>query len=359
MTTGEWHWLFLAGALALGVVVALGLRPLAHALAQLLARRTRFTWDEQLVVEFSRPLRALVGLSVFTAIGRSLELSAPVRTGLDQVIRVAAVAVFAWIGIRGIAFGANLLIARASSQGADPSARSRLTHIAVMRRLAGALVVVVASAVVLLQFEGFRALGTSMLASAGVAGIVIGIAAQRSIAMLLAGLQISFTQPLRVGDEVVIEGEWGTIEEVTLTYVVLKIWDQRRLVVPITKILDSAFQNWTRSGTDILGTVFVYADYRLPVDVVRKELERFVASRPEWDGKVVGLQVTDATDRAIQLRAIVSSFDASQCWNLRCAVREHLIAFLHALDDGAYLPVARLAPGHRLAMAAGTRLRQG
>jgi small-conductance mechanosensitive channel len=203
-------------------------------------------------------------------------------------------------------------------------------------------VVAVGGALLLLQFDTLRTVGTSLLASAGVAGIVVGLAAQRSIATLLAGLQISMTQPVRVGDVVVIEGEWGTVEEITLTYVVVKIWDLRRLVVPITRILDAPFQNWTRTGADILGTVLLHADYRIPVRRVREELEGFVRRQPQWDRKAVGLQVTGASERTIELRALVSSGDAGANWDLRCAVREHLLEFIQRLDDGAYLPRTRI-----------------
>jgi small-conductance mechanosensitive channel len=189
-----------------------------------------------------------------------------------------------------------------------------------------------------------RVVGTSLLASAGVAGLVVGLSAQRTIATVLAGLQLSLTQPLRAGDVVIMEGEWGTVEEITLTYVVVRIWDQRRLVVPITKVLEAPFQNWTRAGSELLGTVFLHADHRVPVQLVREELARFVETRPEWDRRVVGVQVTDATERGVVLRALVSSADASRGWDLRCAVREHLVGFLQRLEGGRYLPRTRLEP---------------
>jgi small-conductance mechanosensitive channel len=351
MTVLGWQWVLLGAGLALAVVFALGLGPLVHPFALNLARRTRVTWDELLVLEFSRPVRFLVALCIFTAVGRSLGLAEPAREVVDQVIRILAVVVFSWLGVRTIGFGAKVLTERASAHGGDLAARSRLTHIAVMKRVAGIVVVVVGGALVLLQFDAFRALGTSMLASAGVAGIVIGFAAQKSIGMILAGLQISVTQPLRVGDVVVIEGEWGTIEEVTLTFVVVRIWDLRRLVVPVTKILETTFQNWSRAGSEIIGTVFLHADYRLPIEVVRTELERYVASRKEWDGKVVAVQVTEATDRTVQLRALVSSADPGSAWDLRCAVREHLISFVQRLEGGVYLPVTRVASPASVALS--------
>jgi small-conductance mechanosensitive channel len=342
-----WQWIGLAAALGLALLVALVLGAVARRIALRLARRTLFQWDDILVREASGPARFLAGLTTFAVAVRSLRLEMPAQGVLDHALHIAGVTLFSWLGIRAIGIGAEVLTTRASARGTDPDARSRLTQIMVLKRIAGFVVVLVGCALVLLQFDALRVVGTSVLASAGVAGIVIGLAAQRSIATVVAGLQISLTQPFRVGDTVVIEGEWGTIEEITLTYLVVKIWDLRRLVVPLTKVLESSFQNWTRAGSDIVGTVFLHADYHLPVDVVRKELERFAPTQPEWDGKVVLIQVTDATEGTVQLRALVSSVDAPRNWDLRCAVREHLVSFLQRLDGGAYLPRTRIeSSGH-------------
>jgi small-conductance mechanosensitive channel len=337
-----WQWIGLAAALALAVVVAFAFGVLGRRVALRVTRHTRFKWDDLLVDAASGPARLLLGIAIFAGTARMLRLAVPAQQAIDQILRIAAISLFSWAGLRALRFGAEVLAGGMSLGAPDGAARARLTQIMVLKRVAGFVVIVVGGALVLLQFDALRAVGTSLLASAGVAGIVVGLAAQRSIATLLAGLQISLTQPVRVGDVVVIEGEWGTIEEITLTYVVVRIWDLRRLVVPITRILDAPFQNWTRSGSEILGTVFLHADYRLPVDAVRRELERFVATRPEWDGKVVGLQVTNAMDRTVEIRALVSSMDASRNWDLRCAVREHLLAFLQRLDGGANLPRTRI-----------------
>jgi small-conductance mechanosensitive channel len=167
-----------------------------------------------------------------------------------------------------------------------------------------------------------------MIASAGVAGIVIGFAAQKSLGTLLAGFQIAMTQPIRIDDVVIVEGEWGKIEEITLTYVVVRIWDLRRLVVPITYFIEKPFQNWTRTSADILGTVFLHVDYGVPVDAVRGELGRILESSPNWDRKVNVLQVTEARERTLELRALASSSDASKSWDLRCEVREKLVDFV-------------------------------
>ncbi len=337
-----WQWVGLAVALALALFAALAIGAIARRLMLRVARRTSFRWDDLLVNAASGPARLLLATSTFAVAVRALHLAVPAQQGMDQLLRIAVVFLFCWAVLRAVTFGAALFVDRISGGSADGAARARLTQILVLKRIIGVVVVVLGGALVLLQFDALRAVGTSVLASAGVAGIVVGLAAQRTIATLLAGLQISITQPVRVGDVVVIEGEWGTIEEITLTYVVVKIWDLRRLVVPITRILDAPLQNWTRAGSDILGTVLVRADYRLPVGVVRRELERFVATRTEWDGKVAGLQATDASDRSIELRALVSSADASRNWDLRCAVREHLLTFIQRLDDGRYLPRTRI-----------------
>ena len=342
-----WQWLGLAVGLALAIFAAGVLGTLARRIALRLARHTRSSWDDRLVQAGSGPGRLLLAILTFAAAVRALYLAVPAQEVIDHLLRISVVVLVSWIGLRGLQLVTELLSERVSHAGDNGSGRTRLTQILVLRRVAGFVVVIVSSALVLLQFNPLRVLGTSLLASAGVAGIVVGLAAQRSIATLLAGVQISLTQPVRVGDVVVIEGEWGTVEEITLTYVVVKIWDLRRLVVPITKILDASVQNWTRAGSDILGTVFLYADYRLPVNEVRRELERFVTGRPEWDGKVVGLQVTNVSERTIELRALVSSADASRNWDLRCSVREHLLEFIQRLHGGAFLPRTRIEPPPR------------
>lgn len=207
-------------------------------------------------------------------------------------------------------------------------ARQARTRIVLLRRLLTVIVALLGVSILLLQFQGFRVVGTGILASAGIAGIVIGIAAQRPIGNLLAGVQIAITQPFRVDDVVIVEGEWGRIEEVTLSYVVVNIWDQRRLVLPISYFLEKPFQNWTRTSSSLLGTVFLYVDYNTPVDALRDHLHEIVRDHPLWDKRVCVLQVTDATERTLQIRALVSAADAGRAFDLRCEVRERLAAFL-------------------------------
>jgi small-conductance mechanosensitive channel len=177
-------------------------------------------------------------------------------------------------------------------------------------------------------FDPVRQFGTSILASAGIAGIVIGFAAQRTLGNVLAGIQIALAQPLLIDDIVVVEGEFGQVEEITLTYVTVRTWDLRRMILPITYFVEKPFQNWSRVTTDLLGAVILYLDYQAPIGELRKELKRLVEKHPKWDRKVCGLQVTDTKQNTIEVRALVSAVDSGKVFDLRCDVREGLIEFL-------------------------------
>lgn len=180
----------------------------------------------------------------------------------------------------------------------------------------------------LMTFPSIRHLGESLFASAGLAALVAGLAARSTFSNLIAGVQIAFTQPMRLDDVVIVEGEWGWIEEIRTTYVVVRIWDLRRLIVPLSYFIEKPFQNWTRQTADLLGTVFLYTDYTVPVEEVRQEIHRVLESSKRWDGKVWGMQVTNASERSMELRALMSAPNASVAFELRCFVREKLIQFL-------------------------------
>jgi len=195
-------------------------------------------------------------------------------------------------------------------------------------------------AVVLMTFPEVRAVGTSLLASAGLVGLVAGMAARPVLSNLIAGVQLALTQPIRLDDVLIVEGEWGWVEEITGTYVVLRLWDLRRLVVPLQWFIEHPFQNWTRTNADIIGSVFWWVDYRLPLAPLRAELERLCRAAPEWDGKLALLQVTEAGERAMQLRALVTARDSPKCWDLRCRVREGIIDFIQR-EYPQYLPRMR------------------
>ena len=208
------------------------------------------------------------------------------------------------------------------------SARKIYTQVSVIRKIIVSTVVILATGSILMLFDPVRQFGTSILASAGIAGIVIGFAAQKTLGNVLAGIQIALTQPLLIDDIVVVEGEFGQIEEITLTYVTVRTWDLRRLVLPITYFVEKPFQNWSRVSTDLLGTVILYLDYQVPMGELRKELKRLVETNPKWDKKVCGLQVTDAKEHTIEVRALVSAVDPGKLGDLRAEVREGLIQFL-------------------------------
>jgi small-conductance mechanosensitive channel len=223
----------------------------------------------------------------------------------------------------------DFMLARYRIDVADNlQARKMYTQVTVLRKVAIVVIGIFTLASMLMVFESVRQFGTSILASAGIAGVIIGFAAQRSIATLVAGFQIAVTQPIRIDDVVIVENEWGRIEDITLTYVVVQIWDLRRLVLPITYFIEKPFQNWTRVSAELLGSVFFHVDYTMPLAPLRAELDRILAQSSLWDGKVKVLQVTEAREHTLELRVLASARDAPTAWDLRCEVREKMIDFM-------------------------------
>ncbi len=248
---------------------------------------------------------------------------------VGQILALAMIALFS-AGLIKLTYVLNDYLLQRFDVTAKDNLRARKIHtqLDVLRRIFTTIVIVIAVATMLMTFDKVRSLGAAILASAGIIGIVVGVAAQKSISTFISGLQIAITQPIRIDDVVIIENEWGRIEEITLTYVVVKIWDLRRLVVPITYFAEKPFQNWTRVSADLLGTVFIYVDYNVPVEAVREELRSILDKSHFWDKKVSALEVTNADQRTVELRALVSAYDSSNLWDLRCEVREKLIAFI-------------------------------
>ena len=235
-----------------------------------------------------------------------------------------------WIATRFIKAGAYYLQGKLYIKAADNlNARIRLTQIKVLIALTNSIIIIIAIAVALLTFEKARAIGVSLLTSAGIIGIIVGFAAQKSLGLFLAGIQIAFTQPIRIDDVVIVEGEWGRIEEITLSYVVVKIWDERRLVLPVTWFLEKPFQNWTRTNSDITGSLFLYVDYGFPVSGIRNALPDMLKGNSDWDGRMWNVQVTNTTEQYKEIRILVSSADSSKNWELKTALREKLIDFIN------------------------------
>ena len=210
----------------------------------------------------------------------------------------------------------------------DLRERKILTQMQYIQRVIGIVVFLITAAFILLQFDSVRSLGAGLFTSVGISGIVIGFAAQKSIANLLAGFQIAFTQPIRLNDALIVNGEYGWVEEITLTYVVMRLWDQRRQIVPLQKFIDDTFQNWTRTNAELIGTVFLYMDYTFPVNELREEFERFLPTQELWDERVKAVAVTDNNDKTQTIRILVSAKNAGDTFNLRCATREHLIGWV-------------------------------
>jgi small-conductance mechanosensitive channel len=280
-----------------------------------------------------------------------LSLPPPAQGPVDLLARSLSVVALAWFGQRFLILGADFVESRMS--GEQVNLRGARTQLTILRRVSEVAIYLVAAAALLMQFEPVRNLGVSLLASAGVAGLVLGFAAQKSIATLFAGIQLSLTQPVRIGDTVVVEGEYGVIEEITLTYVVLKVWDSRRLVLPMAHFLEKPFQNWSRSAPELLGTVELHADYTTDVGAVRAELARILSNegRGWWDEKSQSVQVTGASEKSLTLRALVSAANPSDLWDLRCLVREKLVAFLARTPES--LPMLRSETATRPALPSG------
>ncbi|MEB8346401.1 mechanosensitive ion channel [Flavobacteriaceae bacterium KMM 6898] len=234
-----------------------------------------------------------------------------------------------WLILVALKITKKLIIKNYDVQATDNlKARKIYTQFNILERIFIVLVVLLAIAAALMSFESIREVGISLFASAGVAGIIVGFSAQKMIGTILAGIQIAITQPIKIDDVVIVEGEWGRIEEITLTYVVIAIWDKRRLIVPTPYFIDKPFQNWTKSSSDIMGTVFIHTDYHVPFDKLREELTRILEGSKLWDGKVNVLQVTEAKERSVEIRALMSASDSPTAWDLRVLVREKLITYL-------------------------------
>lgn len=234
-----------------------------------------------------------------------------------------------WLVVGLVSGGDDVILARHKMDVRDNLRARRLhTQVAVISRVLRIIVVIIGAAVALMMFDGVEELGASLLASAGIAGIAVGFAAKSVLGNLLAGIQIALTQPIRLDDAVVISGEWGWIEEITTTYVVVRIWDKRRLIVPFSKIIEEPFENWTRKSSDILGQVVLFTDFACDLDAVRAKLDEIVGSTDKWDGQTKVVQVTDTSERTMKVRVLVSAADSPTAWDLRCMVRERLLAWL-------------------------------
>ena len=321
--------IIIAAELALAVAATLIAHRILLKLLERLCTRSPHIPPGSFTEHCRKPLRwSLITIAVYL-LAPALPVPAALMHRITQILGLLLIALLSWLLIRLTYVFDDFIVHRFDITDKDNlNARKVHTQLQVLKRIIIVVVAVIAAGTMLMTFDSVRQLGTAILASAGIIGLVVGIAAQKTIGTFIAGLQIAFTQPIRVDDVVIVENEWGRIEEITLTYVVVKIWDLRRLIVPITYFIEKPFQNWTRTSADILGSVFIYTDYTVPVDEIRKELQQILETSPEWDRKVCVLQVTNTSEKAVELRALISAADASAAWNLRCSVREKLLAFV-------------------------------
>jgi small-conductance mechanosensitive channel len=345
----NWHtWMWSVSILAGTILIALAGHSVLFFVLTRMARRKGDVFITSLVSHSQWPSRWILPLVALMAALPAAHLSENVLTPVERAAGLGLIAATAWLVILISQIVSDLIFARYRIDLADNLAARRIrTQIEVLHRIVVVIVVVVALSIMLMTFPAIKHIGMSLLASAGLAGLIVGMAMKSTLSSLIAGIQIAFTQPIRIEDVVVVEGEWGWIEEIGTTYVVVRIWDLRRLVLPLSYFIEHPFQNWTRTSSDLLVNVLLYVDYTVPVEPIRAELRRIVESTSLWKGEVCVLQVTDATDHAIQLRALVDTRDSSSGWDLRCYVREKLIQFLQEKYPNA-LPKVR-AEFHGLA----------
>ncbi len=312
-----------------------------------LSRRENAVTALSLHRNLARPIRVL-SLLVGIIVGVSLLDDGEHRV-FGYTVRIAELLLYgvgAWLVVQGVEVLGDILLSRYRYDAATDNFRQRkvYTQILYVKRVITFLAIIVAFAFVLFQFERVRELGTGLLASAGVAGIIIGVAAQKSLANLLAGFQIAFTQPLRIDDQVVIGGEFGRVEEITLTYVVIKVWDDRRLIVPLNKVIEDTFQNWSRKSTALVGAVFLYLDYGVDLDALRAEAQRLTEAHEKWDGRVANLKVTETSETCMTVRVLASAGTPGETFDLRCDLREGLLKYLREREPGAF-PLRRMQVG--------------
>ncbi|RYF80083.1 MAG: mechanosensitive ion channel, partial [Chitinophagaceae bacterium] len=280
----------------------------------------------------------LVVLNLFMPMLRMNQVN---RSRWNHAMEIALIVTFAWLLIMVVRVAQDIVHRKVNIDVADNLRQRRLlTQLMYIRRVISIIIILLTIGAVLLTFDTMRKLGTGLLAGVGVGGIIIGFAAQKSLGNLLAGFQLAFTQPIRIDDEVVVEKEFGEIEEITLTYVVVKLWDERRLILPINYFIEKPFENWTRRTSSLHGTVYLYTDYRLPVDWLRNEFLKLVHDHPLWDKRTASLVVTDLKQDVMEVRAVISGSNSGNVFDLRCYLREGLIKQI-ALHYPQCLPVTR------------------
>jgi small-conductance mechanosensitive channel len=336
-------WLSGVAVLLIAALAAL----LVHALLFTLLRRAldaRRTFALRLLVRTKQLSRFALSAAALSVASAWAPFTPALSDALARLLMIAFIVLAGWILLVAVAIASDIYLQRFRLDSPDNLlARKHVTQVRILVRAANVMIVLVTVSAALMTFEPVRQYGVSLFASAGVAGLAVGLAARPMLSNLIAGIQIATAQPIRLADEVIVENEAGTVEEITSTYVVVRLWDLRRLIVPLSYFIEKPFQNWSRESTNLIGSVFLYVDYAAPVARIRDKLNEIVKTSPLWDGRVVKLQVTDAKDHSMELRALASARTPGEAFDLRCEIREKLIDFLQRRHPQA-LPRARLLP---------------
>ncbi|KPP99412.1 mechanosensitive ion channel domain-containing protein [Marinobacter sp. HL-58] len=327
LQSGLQGWFFPGLTALISVVVTL---LVFRGVLTVIQRLTRRKTVPRLFLDASAPaLGIVIALLVLNGILETASPDLPFLGFFQHAATLLLIVAVTWALVRCTsAIGEVIVSLNPVLEGQWKRARKVETQTRFLVRVLNILIIIVGIGGALVTFEPVRHLGSGLLASAGIGGIILGFAAKPVLGNLLAGMQIALTQPFRIDDVLFVQGEWCWVEEVTATYVVLRVWDLRRLVVPLQWFIENPFQNWTRNDTELAGTVFINVDYGMPIEPVRTEFNRMLQQSPEWNGNISNVQVTEAGETTIQIRLFMSAIDSSALWNLRCAIREGMITFI-------------------------------
>ena len=341
----EWVWVESVIAVSVAVLVALVAHWLTMRIAGHAQRRSTAKTDGLVLARIRRPLRAVFVSVAVSFVARFLPMDGDVQDMWRQALGFVVPALLGWLAVAALRAFQDIVEIRSDITVEDNlRARRKRTRAAILGRIGTFFIIFISVCLMLLSVPGIRTIGVTLMASAGIAGLVVGAAAQPALKNVIAGVQMAFTEPIRLDDVVIVAGEWGRVEQIHLTFVVIKIWDERRLVVPVSKFLEESFQNWTRETSQLLGSVFWYLDPSADIPRFRAKLSEVVTANPRWDKRFFNVQVTDMKADAIEVRGLMTAKDAAIAFDLRCDVREAMLAFIRDEMPEA-MPRGRLLMG--------------
>lgn len=328
-----WNLIIALAAIIVGLIIKFIVTRLFRFYAK---KETEYSFFKSVIINLGKAITYFIPLFLLNLFIPLMRMDKIYIGPLDKAIEICLTICFASILVRSVRILEDYIYHAYDLNKVDNLVERKVrTQIQFIRKILIVFIIFVTIAIILLSFESMRKIGTGLLTGVGIGGIIVGFAAQTSLGNLLAGFQIAFTQPIRIDDVLVVEGEWGRVEEITLTYVVLNIWDKRRLILPINYFITKPFQNWTRSTSEILGTVFLYLDYSVPLEQLRTEFDRLINLSPLWDKKVKVVQVTDTKENNIEVRVLMSARNSSEAFDLRCYIRENLITYIQKNYPGS------------------------